>query len=391
VTLLIVTAASIITAGSLLNGQIEALQNKLTTQADRSLRLVAGYAAEDARLKFARRFEQVREMIRDGQLSSQLVEWNQMKRQQRQSVIEGLRTRSERQIHPVLQHLMKTVQTSAHQSRPQSRTNNVSGSDTFSWFVCDAEGYQVARYPPKETIGQQFHYRSYYSGVGRDLPSDVEFSLEIPQWSDPEADQQTTEPRLSASFLTDTKDAWVLAVSAPLWNEAGEFQGVAGIFIQLGDVVRVPEIDEGAERFMAIYDARQNRLSQARPIQHIRYNKDAGKKVNLSVDLQVPASVDLHALLQLEKETGSPIASSTFRDPFLDGAGDGTDPWRLMIESHSPVPDLYVVMQERQSLVHGPGTKLRGNLILMGLSIAAFSAAVLIPVWIMILRRVVRN
>ena len=142
---------------------------------------------------------------------------------------------------------------------------------------------------------------------------------------------------------------------------------------------------------MAIYDARQNRLSQARPIQHIRYIKDAGKKVNLSVDLQVPASVDLHALLQLEKETGSPIASSTFRDPFLDGAGDGTDPWRLMIESHSPVPDLYVVMQERQSLVHGPGTKLRGNLILMGLSIAAFSAAVLIPVWIMILRRVVRN
>ena len=93
-------------------------------------------------------------------------------------------------------------------------------------------------------------------------------------------------------FTNRTEDAWVLAVSAPLWNEAGEFQGVAGIFIQLGDVVRVPEIDEGAERFMAIYDARQNRLSHARPIRHIRYIKD--QVTDFSV-IQMSKALKIHS------------------------------------------------------------------------------------------------
>ena len=88
-------------------------------------------------------------------------------------------------------------------------------------------------------------------------------------------------------------------------------------------------------------------------------------------------SVDLQPLLD---------SSGEFKDPFIPGD------WRAVLEPiEDPVLGLYVVMQERQSLVEDPGNKLLTNLVALGLSVVGFAAAILIPIWIIILRRVVKK
>jgi hypothetical protein len=96
---------------------------------------------------------------------------------------------------------------------------------------------------------------------------------------------------------------------------------------------------------MAIYDARQG-LQSARPIRHFAY-RDDGKTPN----------VNLRPLLaQPEGEFDDPYI------PLLQG-----DRWRAIMtpidaNKDGSLSGLYLVMQQREKLIAGPGRKLHANL-----------------------------
>ena len=358
--LIVVTFVSMLAGVYLLYRQVDKMQDDLKTYSDASLQLAAAYAVEDAKSKFKERFEQVRQLIGDGTLHKELADWNGLDEQSRKKAINRLTVDNSPRELRELQELLSEIGRAENENQDDAADGT--SSKTFSWFVCDAEGYQIARFPKKKTMGRLFDYRSYFTG---DLSDKPEFKPGIRVWPVRAA---ASQPKLSASFLTATEDAWVLAISAPIWDQ-NKFQGVVGIFIELRDLVSVPGINESEDRFMAMYDARQG-LKNGRPIRHFYYKQDP----ETSGDQE---SVDLQPLLD---------SSGEFKDPFIPGD------WRAVLEPiGDPVLGLYVVMQERQSLVEDPGNKLLTNLVALGLSVVGFAAAILIPIWIIILRRVVKK
>ena len=102
------------------------------------------------------------------------------------------------------------------------------------------------------TLGTDFALRSYFTGEDRDGNRDG--PTPHPIWT------SDSGPKLSASFLVrkendSEKDTFVIAVSAQFITTV-KFQGVAGIFIELGDLVSDPEGADATDK-MLIFDARQ--------------------------------------------------------------------------------------------------------------------------------------
>ncbi len=386
-TLLLVTGTAVVTAGYLLDSSVDDMQADLDEYSDEALQFVAAYAADDARKTLDKRFEQVEELIASG-IESSLIRWNASDYQQERAaairelqnttwIADGDWSEQMKQIDDnILEELFYALKSTSENTPNQSEEGRSHSLETYSWFVCDSRGIQIARYPPKDTLGDSFIDRSYFTGSNKDqepVHPDGRWAI-------------GDSPRLSDSFQPVTTDAWVLAVSAPIRNELGDIQGVVGIFIERGDLISIPGIEESDERFMAIYDVRSG-LEHARLIRHFRYRDKTSHAV--SVD-GLPKIKDLRTVIKESGDNESPFLSEAYTDPFLVDLNP-QERWRLMIVPDSPAPGFYLFVQERESLVKQPGNRLRANLVLLGLSIVGFAAAILIPVWIIILRRVVRE
>jgi hypothetical protein len=225
-----------------------------------------------------------------------------------------------------------------------------------------------ARSPKKDTLGSDFDFRSYFSGKEEDdegqQPIQHEWRLE-------------SQPRLSDSFQAINDGPWGIAVSAPIWN-GDDFQGVIGIFIELGNLISDPELrstDGQEERSMSLFDARRG-LDDARRIHYQRFGDSTG-----DVD-----PVDLDKI-----EPSFPVGNEdTFPAPITYVAS-----WRIAIspveQSDDPEQRIFVLMQEPSETIKAPGNRLRANLVIIGLSVVGFAALVLTVTWIIILQRVVKT
>lgn len=358
-TLMTVTLLATCTAAVLINEQVAQLNEEAKQQAEESLRLLTGFAALNAESILLRRVEEVESLTGNLKLRDALVRWNG--REDQVALLKGQQTMAESEtVIPQLTPL-------------QSALGKVRESQlkTYSRFVCDARGFQVARQPMNDdTFAICFDFRAYFTGEEADRMRGEPLDVDRSSWK---------EPRLVGPFLTLTKDAWVIAISAPIWSD-GEFQGVTGVFVELGDLISAPSIHgtnvpESKQRFMAVYDT-QPKLRAAKLIQHPQYRQ---------MKTITAVSADLQPLMSL---TDGTVSLTEFRDPFLDGDKAPDDAWRVAIR-RLQVPsldDLYVVMQERQSLVENAARELWRNLIVFGSALLAFSAVVLGFAWIVILR-----
>ena len=165
----------------------------------------------DAHLNLALRFDQVRRI--DADLSKmpaaieQLVQWNAANEVDRTRIIGQLES-SEGTDTP---DELRGIQQALVDLKAQTQDADTRDA-TYSFFVCDNQGIQIAREPLKHTLGKDFAFRSYFTGWERD---DVPGKARQPRWAYPEI-----EPRLSDRFLVrkkndSEKDTFVIAVSAP--------------------------------------------------------------------------------------------------------------------------------------------------------------------------------
>jgi serine/threonine protein kinase len=256
----------------------------------------------------------------------------------------------------------------------------------FSWFVMQPDGLQIARYPEisggENTIGENYSWRAYFHGGPEDKPQDWRAG----------AGQHLARTQLSPPFFTEHTYEWVLVVSTPIPDPASAERpplGVLGLMLRLGSFVELPgnalrSDASGANRFAVLIDSRPAHAGQI--LQHPRYSE---------LEQRPAARKDLLARSAEEalRVQGNWAWHDDYRDPMEQQPSDAQR--QRWLASRQPLKiggtdsGLYVIVQESYDQTIGqPLADLRGGLILLSLVTLGLSAAVIVPLWGVILRLV---
>jgi eukaryotic-like serine/threonine-protein kinase len=127
----------------------------------------------------------------------------------------------------------------------ESRLNNSTGDFPVasSWFISDRYGNQIASAfrTVNSTLGKNYAYRSYFTGLPADLPVS-EFAPIAPNLSPEEQRRQLNQrtiieqPHLSAAFRSEQSNSWKLAFSAPVLRDS-EVVAIVAVTVDLGNFV----------------------------------------------------------------------------------------------------------------------------------------------------------
>ena len=153
-----------------------------------------------------------------------------------------------------------------------------------SWFICDRLGNQVASAFPMEnkTLGQNFAYRTYFSGAAEDAKhSDIPPVGPAPVSPSDAALNETTiagaterqiidRPYLSPVFKSTQTNTWKVAFSAPIVSN-NQVIGIVAVTAELGDFVIFEAKDT---RYWMLVDERKNGVILGHPIYRDLKNKN---------------------------------------------------------------------------------------------------------------------
>lgn len=128
-----------------------------------------------------------------------------------------------------------------------------------SWLAYDRQGNQLAaRFSDQSinnTIGKNYSYRSYFTGLDRDLITIDEDGREVYNVPlDPSQRKIVEFPHLSAIFLSKATGNWKMTFSAPIRLEPdGEVVGIVGCAVEMGNFV---DFEDGNGQYAILIDNR---------------------------------------------------------------------------------------------------------------------------------------
>ena len=276
-----------------------------------------------------------------------------------------------------------------------------------SLFVVTARGTNlgIAFVDPAEKlaespIGKSFAYRSYFHGGSEDGQ----------RQQTPHDFRPIRQPHLSASFRSTSTGKWKLGVSAPIWPPevsqqiedglapAADAQpiGVLVLTVNLGDFVLLGDVSVGDNQFTTLVDGRSgnqqgtllqhpliesmdlatmltSQMPQIQPPQWERLLRTEG-----IVDYRDPAAEFPGG----EQYSGTWVAAlSQVQLPHLRVAGDAQG-----ASSGAKASDLWVLVQERNSVVFAPVTELGNRLQWENAKALAALLLMIIGIWFYIFR-----
>jgi serine/threonine protein kinase len=213
--------------------------------------------------------------------------------------------------------------------------------DSFSWFILDPEGTQIARAPERDgkgqylgSLGRNFAFRTYYHGG----PVDLVDRYPAPP---PEA-RVLQQTQLSSSLFSDATHHLVIVVSAPIRTEDGHIIGVIGKMLELGRFARLP-VEPSDSHFPVLVDTR--RLNEGTILQHPFHLSGSGTLPKAYLDN--PYRIRLETLTKSNRD---------YRDPFATVADRFAGRW---LSSAVPIPlrrresGLVLVAQQAHETVIG--------------------------------------
>lgn len=288
-------------------------------------------------------------------------------------LLDRLRTESPHRTSAARRTLVETPARARLQTWLGARATNDAGP-RFCWFVTGALGLQLARVPPApeaDTLGRPYAWRSYFHGGARDAaPEDLRPRQPLREG-----------PRLSAVFLTERTDHWVVAVSCAIPGRDRP-RGVVGVMLELGALARLPGGPHDREiRFPVLVDVRTT--PPGRVLQHPAYlvPRHARERLDLS---QLP-------------EYCSPLGQETsdaYRDPFarLDRKFDQR--WlaaRAPITVHGRTSGIEVVVQQsHRALIGASLRRMRRTLIWVTAAALVLATVATATLWRFVMRLVAR-
>ena len=144
------------------------------------------------------------------------------------------------------------------QARLKHHRNSFDGLKSASWFLCNAQGRQVARSPLGRSIGKNYAHRDYFHGNGQDF-SPTKASDLLP--GDP---PYIEGPHHSVVYQSTSDASLKVAYSVPVFISPGSdeerFVGILGMSVQLGgfSILREDLLDN---HHLILVDLREDWLS----------------------------------------------------------------------------------------------------------------------------------
>ena len=254
--------------------------------------------------------------------------------------------------------------------------------EAASWFVCDAQGVQIAaafRDPyARSTIGHNYAWRTYFHDGPDDLIRSAPDGAVVHE--KPSDDQRLSASRLSAPFQSQATKRWKVAIATPLRRD-GQFLGVLAVTV---DVESFLHFNEGNSRsfFAVLVDGRPSRM-KGLILKHPAFDKFSGMKLPENFG---DYRTEIDRLPKRPPREGAESAA-IYQDPL------GADPsspefakdWIAMAAPVSRTGLYIVVQQDRDRLIE-PVRELGALLIRMAMFALVSLVAVVALLWYAVTR-----
>ncbi|HVJ85569.1 MAG TPA: serine/threonine protein kinase [Caulifigura sp.] len=232
-----------------------------------------------------------------------------------------------------------------------------------SYFVVDASGVQIYRDPPDMTIGQNFAYRDYFHGQGKEL-NPAQASGIAPRESS----------GISLAYRSQSSGQYKVSVAVPIWNRKRTVVlGVLARSINLGELLSQWEgaiadpTPNSHDHFLALVDMREN---PAYLLDHPWISEPASRQLEDRA---------FKELLQVDPDQREIIETSESDTRYVDPIGNldsrYAGPW---LAGFAPVGKIgwYAIVQERRSSAVQPVQSLRAVFVQYGAGALAAMTAV---------------
>ena len=175
--------------------------------------------------------------------------------------------------------------------------------EAASWFVTDRAGDQVAAAfadaKRTNTIGQNYSYRTYYTGFPSDIENE-EGPIKYPVESDAAKRPIIAQPHLSASFRSQASGLWKVAFSSPIRDADDNVLGIVAVTVDLGKLV---DFEDSSDHYVMLIDDRkdENGDNLGKVLEHPLFSKAR----HLDADQRLPQEladvrVNLESLSKLK-------------------------------------------------------------------------------------------
>ncbi len=211
------------------NGRERAALKHANLARERSMKLAAGFAANSVALKMSERWRILEIVTQDDELIELLA---------------NVPERNEDVDWPAFKNKLMDFKTEFH----------AAAGSPDSWFICDANGRQVARAAPKDSIGKNYAHRDYFHGMENETPT-VEDGTPPPH---------ITAVHRSKVYVSSSTGQLKVALTRPIWSQADvnpnrKFLGVLGMSVSLGEFTEL-ETNVGTDEIIMVVDTTENVL-----------------------------------------------------------------------------------------------------------------------------------
>ncbi len=223
-----------------------------------------------------------------------------------------------------------------------------------SWFLTDREGVQLWRRQfSSETVGRCFNWRDYFHGRNEEFdPDNVPDSL-----------QPISERHVSTAFRSDATGRYMVALSVPVRNKAGEVIGVFARTAHLGDLqARLGQRMQGAaadsvRRIIALADSRDWQLLDHPWLTEsvLGQSPETVEQVFLQLHMDQETQLRIQAALASDRSQSGDVRLPSYADPVgrLDdpSAVEYRRPWMAAMSpiGHMHEPWMVIVQEERDT------------------------------------------
>ncbi len=277
----------------------------------------------------------------------------------------------------------------------KSNDRNDRGLDT-SWFLTDAMGNQLWRRESSDkTLGDNFAYRDYFHGLGKDLSRDADRSEIRP----------LEKPHVSVAYKSTTTDQQTVALSVPVRDAAGTVIGVFARTASLGDLQgrlgrRMIAADkDNVERKIALAEIRSDQ--EISLLDHPVLTEDfidkaakSGSSDALFDALRMDADVRQEITQKINEN--DEVRLSKYRDPIGHLKDREADPYRdLWLAAIAPVKittdrvrktGWYVIVQERRNEALAPVDRMWDRATRQAAMAVLVAVAMMAIVWFFVWR-----
>ncbi|MCH9723430.1 MAG: protein kinase [Planctomycetes bacterium] len=255
-----------------------------------------------------------------------------------------------------------------------------------SWFLTNDEGKQIWRDPLGPTIGQNFSYRDYFHGHGK----------EYEKGNAPNSIKPITEPYICQVFKSEATHQWMVAIAVPIWNlQNDKVLGVLARTTHLDQLLSGydesirGDSENSGDRKIALIDNRDGKmLAHPRMTANILRNMNRDEVDRLVLKEKHFDELQSFKLAQEKNRTG-PLSAiiSEYHDP-VEAVLSTNDEDNVWLAAFSPIgmTGWTAVVQERRSMALRPVTEMRSWLIQYGLIVLATSCLLVFTVWYFVMR-----